>query len=234
MASTITVQDDISWAKSYIEQQPVLVNGMEPALGSANLILQTVLGPPFSWPWNRAILSYTTSDQDVTQAGLNDFGFLEGGTVQSVDGGKPWEIAVKNLLHLDQSHARPAFCSPLIDDGQGNITFRLTPAPDQAYLTTLIYQKKARTIMSIGTAWLPIPDEKHYIPRWGFLAMMSLIGNDARFNEYNAKFLTALLAAQGGLTEMERNIFLANWLRVLSQMQGGQLGTTERYKARET
>ena len=63
--------------------------------------------------------------------------------------------------------------------------------------------------------------------------MMSLIGNDARFNEYNSKFTTSLLAAQGGLTDMERNIFLANWTRVMSQLQGTQLGTQERYKARE-
>jgi hypothetical protein len=62
---------------------------------------------------------------------------------------------------------------------------------------------------------------------------MSLIGNDARFNEYNQKFVTALLSAQGGLTDLERNLFLGNWLRATTQLQGAALATTERYKARE-
>jgi hypothetical protein len=33
---------------------------------------------------------------------------------------------------------------------------------------------------------------------------------------------------------MERNIFLANWTRVMGQLQATQLATGERYKARET
>ena len=45
--------------------------------------------------------------------------------------------------------------------------------------------------------------------------------------------LSSLLAAQGGLTDMERNLFLANWVRVMSQIQATQLGTAERYKVRE-
>jgi hypothetical protein len=36
------------------------------------------------------------------------------------------------------------------------------------------------------------------------------------------------------LTDLERNIFLANWTRVLAQLQANQLGTAERYKARES
>ncbi len=233
MASNQTLQNTINWASSYLEQQPVLVNGIEPAVSSANLILQTILGPPFQWPWNRGALTYTTATQDFALA-VADFGFLEGGTVQAESGGKPWEISVKQVLHVDNSSARPQYCSPFIDDGAGNITFRLTPAPDQAYVVTLPYQRKAPTIYSMGSSWTPLPDEKNYLARWGFLAMMSLIGADARFNEYNSKFVTALLGQQGGLSEMERNIFLANWTRVLSQLQSNQLGTTERYKARET
>jgi hypothetical protein len=88
--------------------------------------------------------------------------------------------------------------------------------------------------MSLGSSWHPVPDEKNYICQWGHLAMMSLIGNDGRFSEYNTKFITALLGAQGGLTDLERNIFLANWTRVLAQLQANQLGTAERYKARES
>lgn len=211
----------------------MLINGQEPALGSANLVLQTILGPPFAWPFNRKIISFTTTEQDSQQSGLSDFGFLEGGSVQPTGGGKPYEIAVKQMLHIDASQARPQWCAPFLDDGAGNITFRLTPSPDQQYTITLPYQRRAPILMSVGFTWSPLPDDKNYIAQWGFLALMSLIGNDARFNEYNSKFVTSLLAAQGGLTDMERNIFLANWTRVMSQLQGTQLGTQERYKSRE-
>lgn len=233
MASTKTLQDVASWALPFLEQQPVLIIGMQPALGSANLVLQTMLGPPFAWPFNRGIISFNANAQDTAQTGLNDFGFLEGGTVQAASG-KAWEISVKNLLVADLQQARPSYCSPFIDDGMGNITFRLTPMPDQVYSVVLPYQRKAPMMLSMASTWSPIPDERSYIYQWGFLAMMSLISNDARFNEYNAKFVTALLGAQGGLTEMERNIFLANWIRVMNQLQAAQLGTAERYKSRET
>jgi hypothetical protein len=231
MASTITLFNTVNWASGFLDQQPLEINGQEPALGSANLVLQTILGPPFCWPWNRAVLTYTTAAQDYTASALSSFGFMEGASVQA--GGRTWEVMVKNLLQSESQQAKAMHVSPLIDDGQGNITFRLSPAPDQSYVVTAVYQKKAPTLYSLAQTWTPVPDEKNYICQWGFLALMSLIGNDARFNEYNTKFVTGLLGAQGGLTDLERNIFLSNWTRVLAQMQGTQLATTERYKARE-
>jgi hypothetical protein len=234
MASSITIQNTVNWELAFLEQQPLLINGMEPALSSATLVLQTMLGPPFAWPWNRFLLTYQTNGPDWTQMGLSKFGHLEGGTVQAVTGGVPWQLEVQNLLLGDNQQARPKFVSPLLDDGMGNITFRLGPAPDQGYNVVLIFQNKAPVMMSLAQTWAPVPDERNYICQWGHLALMSLIGNDARFNEYNAKFITSLLGAQGGLSDLERNLFLANWMRVLSQMQGTQLSVAERYKARET
>src|SRR5215472_16542964 len=111
MPSTITIQATANWAKPFLEQQPVLINGMEPALGSANLVLQTVLGPPFTWAWNRGLLTFTTNLQDSEQA-MTDFGFLEEGTVTPSAGGKAWALAVKQSLHLDTSAARPQWCAP--------------------------------------------------------------------------------------------------------------------------
>jgi hypothetical protein len=234
LASTITIQATINWEASFIEQQPVMVNGEEPAISSAQLIMQTILGPPFSWPWNRGVINYTTDDQDYTVAGLTDFGFLEGGSVQATDSGsKFFAIAVKHFIENDASQARPTHASAYIDDGAGNITFRLIPSPDRNYNVTLPYQKKCPLIYSLGQTWAPIPDEKNYICQWGHLALMSLIGNDARFNEYNTKFVTSLLSAQGGLSEMERNLFVGNWLRVAMQLQTSSLAVNERMKARE-
>lgn len=234
MASTITIQKTVNWEASFLEQQPVLINGEEPALSSAQLIIQTMLSAPFAWPWNRGMVSFTTANQDYTVAGLSQFGFLEGGSVTATaQGGRPMAVAVKHFLELDTSSARPTHASPFIDDGAGNITFRLMPAPDQSYVVTLPYQKKPPLIYSLAQTWAPIPDEKQYICQWGHLALMSLIGNDSRFNEYNQKFITSLLSAQGGLSELERNLFLSNWLRVTMQLQAAQLAVSERSRARE-
>jgi hypothetical protein len=232
MPSAITLQNTMNWSKAFLEQQPLQVNGLEPALSSANLVLQTVLNPPFAWPWNRSTLSFSATTQDTVISGMGTFGYLEGGSVQPA-GGKKWEFQIKNYLGQDATEGRAAYCSPLIDDGAGNITFRLTPAPDQPYTANLIFQRRAPQMVAPGSSWAPVPDEKNYMCQWGFLALMSLIGNDSRFGEYNAKFVTAVLSAHGGLNEMERNIFLGNWIRVASQLQGAQLGVSERYKARE-
>lgn len=233
MASTVTIQNTINWASSFIEQQPMTVNGMEPALSSANLVMQAMLNPPFAWPWNRGQINFTAVSQDTVVASLNNFGFLEGGSATPSSGGSPFPLSVVNMMQNDASGNRPNYVSALLDDGAGNITFRLVPSPDQNYVVNLIYQKKAPFLQSLGYTWSPVPDEKRHIFQWGFLSLMSLLGNDARFNEYNQKFIINILAAQGGLQEMERNVWLGNWTRVISQLQATDMGTRQRFKARE-
>jgi hypothetical protein len=232
MANSLTIRNTLNWCAAFLEQQPVLINGQEPAMSSASLVLQTVLGPPFSWPFNRGQINYVSTSQDMTIGGLGDFGFLEGGSV-TPPAGTPYEIAVRSVLQQEGNQARPMYVSELINDGAGNITFRLNPKPPQNAAVNLIYQRKAPLIHSMGDTWTPFPDEKNYVPQWGFLSLMSLITNDARFNLYNQKFITALLAQQGGLSALERNIFLTNWTAVLKDVQAAQLGTNERFKARE-
>jgi hypothetical protein len=232
MPSTITIQMTINWELGLLEQQPVLINGLDPAISAAQLVLETVLGAPFSWPWNRGIITYSSAAQDNTLA-VPNFGFCEGGSLVPTGGGKSWALAVKHFLEVDSSSARPQWVGPWIDDGAGNITFRSMPSPDQSYNYTLPFQKKAPIIYSVAQTWAPVPDDKVYMCQWGHLSLMSLIGNDARFNEYNQKFITSLLSSHGALTDLERNIFLGNWLRAQSQQQAAGLAVQERYKARE-
>ena len=232
MANSQTIRNTMNWTAPFIEQQPTQINGMEPALSSARLVLSTVLGPPFAWPFNRGVLTFVTAGQDYVAAGFNDFGFIEGGSVQPA-GGMPYEVAPRLVLQLEGNQARPNWISAILDDGAGNITLRLNPAPTDGSTVTMLYQKKAPYMGSLACTWYPFPDEKNYVCQWGFLSLMSLIGNDARFNSYNQKFITGLLAQQGGLSATERNIFLSNWTAVLKDLQGAQLATTERFKARE-
>lgn len=58
--TTKTVQDTINWAKRFsFERNPVIGNSLEPALTSANMVIQTILAPPMDWWWNNLELGFT-------------------------------------------------------------------------------------------------------------------------------------------------------------------------------
>lgn len=79
MANTIKIADSISYAQSYLGFRQLNIGANnEPALTAANVILQTVIGPPFVWNWNRATTNFvtTTGIQDYVQS-LANFGFTE-------------------------------------------------------------------------------------------------------------------------------------------------------------
>jgi hypothetical protein len=65
-SNTQTLQNTISWAQYFVGNRPLAVstspNGMEPALTSANTIIQTILQPPFRWRWNRSSVTFLLID----------------------------------------------------------------------------------------------------------------------------------------------------------------------------
>lgn len=84
MAATITVLNTIAWAQPFVNWANLSVGvNSEPAMSSANLALQTIVGPPFVWPWNRATSTIITAQgvQDYNSA-LSQFGFLETASIQ--------------------------------------------------------------------------------------------------------------------------------------------------------
>lgn len=217
MASTITVQNTVTWAQGYLFSQPVsLGSALEPAITVSNIVKQAMLGPPFSWRWNRATpaaFALTAGTQDYAKA-LADFGFLEKAWIN--DGTNTKEITeIVDLLSNETVQGRPdQAIAAQLDDNAGNITFRLTPAPDAAasYTAQLVYQKKATLIAALATTWTPIPDELSYIYQYGFLGMALAFNKDPRAQIYDARFIAHLLGCQGGLSEMQKNIFLGKWL----------------------
>lgn len=300
--STITISQTMEWAKKLsFNRLSAIGNNLEPALTSANMVMQTVLGPPFEWWWNTQELSFTTSatpysapltnvsvtagiatittantfskgnlviPSDVatatflngkllivltanatqitaavttlTYASAADTGTLTNGTTQDYTIAAPafshiehasvlditrtppnWvELKVQNNLALDSRNARPTFVGPQVEDGTGNVTFRVMPSPNAAYPIGLRVQVAAPLITSINQSWAPMPDFMQYIFSWGFLALVWAFADDARFQIANAKFTAGLLARAEGLTEEERNIFLNNWNVQTSQAMG--------------
>ncbi|MGH7749370.1 MAG: hypothetical protein ACREQ5_32075, partial [Candidatus Dormibacteria bacterium] len=50
----------VEWAKKFNFNRPSSINNfLEPAKSSANLVMQTILGPPFTWWWNNEEVTFT-------------------------------------------------------------------------------------------------------------------------------------------------------------------------------
>lgn len=224
MASTRNLQATIRWALPFINFQPVEITGNEPVLECANMIMQTILGPPFCWAWNRGVVTINclVSIQDYLQ-NVADFGFIEGGSVAYPDGSDVKELEVSRVLSSSVDQERPANVASQADDNAGNITFRFMGPPDKNYTAVLFYQRKAPPMTSLASLWSPIPDHLSYISNWGLLAMLAILNKDNRFPIFNDKFLSHLLGAQEGLDEMARNLFLSNWLQVTRAVEQSQL-----------
>lgn len=82
--ATRTVQNTIDFAQPFLKWLSLtLGTNSEPAMTAANTIQQTIVSPPFEWPWNRAKTTIAVSQgiQDYTQA-ITTFGYLETASIQ--------------------------------------------------------------------------------------------------------------------------------------------------------
>jgi hypothetical protein len=118
------------------------------------------------------------------------------------------ELSISNTLAQESVLGQPGFISVIADDNNGNITFRLMMAPDQAYTLYIIYQKAAPTFGAVTDTWDPLPDYMEYIFNKGFLAKAYEYKGDERFAFVWQEFLKMAVASNDGLSETEKNIFL--------------------------
>lgn len=206
MANTIALAQTIAWASALCSNLPLSIgiNG-EPAFSSANIIQNTIMNPPFSWKWNRNTLTFAVvqGTQDY-QVNVSNFGFLETVDLSGVT------IANQNMLAISTEQMRPNSIAPQYDNGVGTVTFRLFPMPDAAYTVTATYQQKPILFSGLAQNWL-IPDEYSHIYNWGFLALAYMYFDDPRFQITNSKFVGSLLSVSEGLTETEKELFMAAW-----------------------
>lgn len=220
----------IGWAQQFnFNRNLALGSGNEPAVTSANLVKQTILGPPFAWPWNRDTVTFSCviGQQDYPEASA-DFSWIEHASVKDTIStpNKYQDLQVQLRIPLDSNQSLPMHVAAQMDDGAGNITFRLQPVPDQTYPVSITVQEACVDFAATTDTWGPIPNRYAYIYNWGFLALMFLYADDPRFASANQKFVANLLGAAQGLTETQINIFLNNW----QQITGAELTNIERLK----
>jgi hypothetical protein len=232
VATTFTVQDGITFVQSYIKQQSLFVNNQQPALGAAQIVLNVVLGPPFTWRTNRTLANFSISNgggTDYTQT-LASFGRLE--TQWLTDGSnKTHQLGGELSLPKVSTAKLPTKIAPQYDDNLGHITFRFDSIPDATYTANLDYQQKAPLITGAASPLGTLSDENADLFFEGMLTWASLLVNDARFPIFERQFISHLLSRQDGLSEQAKIIFMGQWMeyvrtaqRSQSMTQGGAQG----------
>jgi hypothetical protein len=116
MGATRSLTDSINWVKPFINWASVTIGiNSEPAVTSANQTLQTIVGPPFIWPWNRSYTSFITSiGQQDYNTSIADFGYLEAASIELCG----IITAVQVVSHVATFYAINGF-STLPNGGQG-------------------------------------------------------------------------------------------------------------------
>lgn len=115
MAATKSVQNSIDWVRPFLNWANLAIGtNQEPAFTSASQTLQTIVGPPFIWPWNRSNTFFLTniSQQDY-QVYIPTFGFLETASIELC--GQITSVTVLN--NVATFTAANGFCS-LPNQGQ--------------------------------------------------------------------------------------------------------------------
>lgn len=225
---TLTVQDGITFSRAYIKQQTLSVNNQQPGLGIAQIILNIMLGPPFVWRFNRFSFEFpinTTGGTDyvISVPGL---GHIE--TQWMIDDqGKFHELSGAISLAKTGMQKQPTKVAPQYDDNLGNITFRFNSIPDRNYTAYFDYQQKPPLITGYGQPLGTMSDEFVHIFYTGMLAWAAMLVNDARFPIWEKRFIADLIAAQDGLDDQAKIIFMGEWLeftRTALRSQGAVQG----------
>lgn len=230
---TNTLQRAVNYAQGFVQGRVIAGVGdvtNEPALSIGDWVRQFILAPPFAWSWNRAKTSLSISTgggQDYPDA-LSAFGYLEEGSLSA--SGVNQELEVRLILGQDATQSQPTHVGTLLDDDNGNITFRVFPTPDQSYTVNLLYQQSPALFVNLSSLWTPIPDRLSYLYNTGFLAKVFELASDDRFGPTLQLFYQMVISASESLTDTQKNLFLSQTVITEREIRavGGEGGKAPR------
>ena len=227
MAATNKIQRSIAYASQFVRNAPLVFSGSnDPAFFNADWVRQFILSPPFAWRWNRGVvvIHLAQGQQDYT-VNIPTFGWLEKGSlINAAVQPQSWQLTISTELTIENNQQVPTTFAAQSDDGNGNITFRFFPVPDQAYIATLDFQEQSPSFQNTSDTWDPIPDYLSYLYNQGFLAKAYEYLSDPRYVEAATIFFRQLVACSEGLTDTQKNIFLNGRLETLRQTIDAQQG----------
>ena len=236
MASTIQLQRTINRSSQFIRLAPLTFasnTANDPAFSNADWVMQTILAPPFAWRWNRNATATPTNPTFKTTSGvtdykvsLPDFGWIEKAVGYDVkDGFRAFELQIGLISGAESLQNEPSRIAAQYDDGEGNITFRLFPPPDDKdYNIVVEYQKSAPQFTSATQTWTPIPDYLSFVYNTGYDSRAYEYMNDPRFQSAAQLFYTQLASVAEGLDNTQKNIWLHDRLVSLHQTAAAQSG----------
>lgn len=236
MASTIQLQRTINRSSQFIRLAPLTFasnTANDPAFSNADWVMQTILAPPFAWRWNRNATATPTSPTFKTISGvtdykvsLPDFGWVEKAVGYDVaDGYRAFELQVGLISGGESLQNEPARIAAQYDDGEGNITFRLFPPPDDKdYNIVVEWQESAPLFTAPTQTWAPIPDYLSYVYNSGSDAKNYEYANDPRYGSAMQLFYTQLASVAEGLDASQKNLWLTDRLNSMRQTMTVQSG----------
>lgn len=239
-----TLQQTINWAQTYIEYSPLTAGtGNEPAISIGSMVRSTILNAPFTWPWNRAefpfaaLLALQPNVQDYVFP-ITDFAYLEKVSLLTADGSYGFELEDvhnTNILGIasPEATAQPNSAAVKFYTPGTSVAIRFLSVPDQAYTGSITYQSLSLPFVNLSDPWSPIPDSFKDIYNNLFLAEALENVDDARGQYYRQRGIAALLSKAEGLTQMQINAFLAQYIsrgtsQQLAAQQRVQQGTQAR------
>lgn len=217
MASTITVQDLVDFARTHVKLIPLQnIGGFqdEPALRLANKIKKRIINRAYNWEWNRASIPafLTVENQFEYPHYMPDIGWLERGYAEYEDSGsvpkdthpliikrdlqRPWFRGEPQMVGLDINVVRV----PVI---------RVFPFPTNIEWRLYIdYQRKPTRIDDMtcpSGSFAPIPDEMEDVLTQFFLAFAYQIAGDKQHYYSSLVDAERLLAGHAGYSSAEES-----------------------------
>jgi hypothetical protein len=170
----------------------------DPELTFANLIMSTILAPPFAWSWNRTRAAFVVPrDQTDRTIYLPDFGWIESATDKL---NQPVEVTAVN------------------DNNAGGITFRTAPVSSDENIVVLTYQKAPRLFHSLSDTWAPVPDKYSFMYERALNAHLLALENPAVYLTEMEGFYRQLIGnSENGLDSDQQRIFLEDRLSRLRE-----------------
>lgn len=235
MASTIQLARTIARSQQMIRLAPLTFAANtynDPAFSNADWVMQEILSPSLGgWRWNRssATIQAPTFSTIVGQTdyvvSLPTFGWIEKAVAyDTADGNKGYELQVALILGAEAGTGQPARISAQYDNGAGEITFRVFPAPNKIYSVVVDYQNSAPQFTAPTQTWSPIPDYLSVVYNSGFDGKAYEYMNDPRYQGAMQIFYTNAAAYAEGLSETQRNLWVQDKLNSIREMQAVQQG----------
>jgi hypothetical protein len=208
LMGSLSIQNSMTFVQSLIDNQRLNVNNNEPGVTMANIVLGTMLGPPFVYRQNRTNISFPVSaagGTDYTQS-VPNMGFVETQWLTDATG-DILELNGATALAKVSSKRTPTMIAAQYDDNEGNITFRINSVPDAPYTAYLDLQNCAPLISSPADTFTPLSDYFGYLFNKGMLSEGALLVNDSRFSIWRSEWIAQLLATQDGLDAQAKDMF---------------------------